>query len=160
MGWWDHVVIAGRQLATVAISLKVCGFASISILARSPRIHHQVRARLPPSHFLVLPLPPQEEEHADHAGERLSERDRQEHSRRAHTRVHGQHPGQRYLEQPEAEEVDHGRRARVSRAVEGLLHHHTHRVEQVAEADVAQGIDTGADHGRLAVEDADDRLRH
>jgi hypothetical protein len=57
----------------------------------------------------------------------------------AHAQAHGQAPGERQLQHPEAEEVHNRRRHGVARPIEGLQHHHHVGVRHVAAAEGAQG---------------------
>ena len=68
-----------------------------------------------------------------------------------------EHVRERQLQQPEAQQVQPGRRARVAGAVEGLHHRHADRIEREAEADQAEAARAVPEHVGLGREEAHER---
>ena len=85
------------------------------------------------SHQFPAPTPEPQRGHERHR--RIGDRDRPEDARRAQTGSVGQHVRNRQLPQPEAEQVDDGRRHGIAGAVERLGQHHRVRVEGKPGAD-------------------------
>src|ERR1051326_6378023 len=92
-------------------------------------------------HHARLPTSTPEDERADDGEGRERNRHGEEDALRPHTEDYRQHVGERNLPEPEDEEVKHGRRARVARAVERLRQDHAVSVEEEAARNRAQARD-------------------
>src|SRR5882724_7185824 len=73
--------------------------------------------------------------------------------------MHCQPPGQRYLQNPEAEEIDIGRCDCIAGAVECLQKHHAVGVSDVPAAKDPQTTDGSGDYFRIMREELDDPRR-
>src|SRR4051812_5021076 len=91
-------------------------------------------------HSARLPAPAPEDERAYDGERREGNGDGEENSARPQPEMQGQRVGERNLPEPEDEEVDDGRRARVARAVEALRDDHAVRVEEEAARDDTQAV--------------------
>src|SRR5450432_2335946 len=119
----------------------------------------RLTARLFLSDLLLLPPPALERERTHDGDRRKGDRDRPKDADGPVPERLREDVRERDLPEPEAHEVDDGRRERVARAVERLHHHHPVRVEEEAERDGTQTRDADRDDGRVGREEAYQEVR-